>query len=69
MGLFKWICKHFKCTSNCSFNDESELQPDFFNKKLSSFSIRKRDVNKLLKILNKENEELQISEKINISNI
>jgi len=52
MGLFKWLCSRFSCTSSCKFNnqmfDSSKLALP-----LEEFELKMKDVKRILKILNK----------------
>jgi hypothetical protein len=59
MGLLKSFLKLCKCKSSCTFNQDLEVDHEIWDKKLSSFSIKRKDITKLLKILQDE----KISEK------
>ncbi len=52
MGLLKWLLKHFKCNSKCSFNDEF-FDDSHLNRKLSLYSLKNKDIQRILKILHK----------------
>ncbi len=52
MGLLKWLLKHFKCNSKCSFNDEF-FDDSHLNRKLSLYTLKNKDIQKILKILQK----------------
>ena len=52
MGLLKWICSKFGCTSSCMFNKEA-FDHDMLNNRLSDFRMSIGDFQKVLKILHK----------------
>ena len=52
MGLIKWICSKFICTSNCSFNNEL-FDIEFSNQKISDFKLKNKDLMVIHKILTK----------------
>ena len=52
MGLIKWFCSKFICTSNCSFNNEI-FDIEFFNQKISDYKLKNKDLILIHKILNK----------------
>tara|TARA_R110002153_G_scaffold169258_1_gene322083 strand:- start:331 stop:534 length:204 start_codon:yes stop_codon:yes gene_type:complete len=52
MGLIKWICSKFICTSNCSFNNEL-FDIEFSNQKISDYKLKNKDLMVIHKILNK----------------
>jgi len=52
MGLIKWICSKFFCTSNCSFNNEL-FDIEFSNQKISDYKLKNKDLMVIHKILNK----------------
>ena len=51
MGLIKWICKRFKCTSNCMIN--GEIPDDIQNIDLSKYILKPDDIKLLMKIQTK----------------
>jgi len=52
MGLIKWICSKFICTSNCSFNNEL-FDIEFSNQKISDYKLKNKDLMVIHKILTK----------------
>ena len=52
MGLFKYICNKFKCTSQCTFNNEL-FDIDLHKLSLSNFQLKNKDIITIHKILNK----------------
>ena len=52
MGLLKWFFKHFKCKSNCSFND-TIFDDLHLQRRLTNYTLKQKDVQKILKILHK----------------
>lgn len=52
MGIFKWICNKFSCTSNCTFNPE-DCDADLLNMDLSQYVLKIDDLKVLQKIRNK----------------
>ena len=56
MGLFKFIAKRFKCSSNCTYDPNNEI---FCRKSLSipleHYELKFKDIKKIMKILNKRN--------------
>ena len=60
MGLIKYVCSKFSCTSNCSFNNEL-FDVDLQKISLENFKLKHKDLMTIHKILNKR-------EKIELSN-
>jgi len=52
MGLVKWICSRFKCTSNCAFNVD-DLPHDLLDIDLSKYRLKEKDYKAILKIMAK----------------
>jgi len=52
MGLFKYICNKFKCTSQCTFNNEL-FDIDLHKLSLSNFELKNKDMVIIHRILNK----------------
>ncbi len=61
MGFLKWLLKHFSCKSNCSFNNEF-FEEIHLNRKLSQYSLKNKDIQTIMKILNKRNLKSQINQ-------
>ena len=54
MGLLKWLCKKFKCNSNCAYNGNEEfLNQDIMNERLSNYQLKIKDLKKIYRILGK----------------
>lgn len=51
MGFLKWLCKRFKCTSNCMLNDDIPI--DIQNMDLSKYQLKPEDLKLLFKIQSK----------------
>ncbi len=52
MGLFKWLCSRFSCTSSCKFNNQV-FDSSNLSLPLEEFELKMKDVKRILKILNK----------------
>ena len=50
MGLIKWLCRRFKCNSECIFNEEV-VDIDKMNINLNNYELKYKDIHKIHKIL------------------
>jgi hypothetical protein len=69
MGLFKWLCKKFSCTSSCKYNAEMENCPKKSMANLSNilnYDLSIKDVMDINKIISKKNIIENIHKSINI---
>ena len=54
MGFLKWLCKHFKCKSSCSYDGNEEfLNNEIMNERLSNYQLKIKDLKKIYRILGK----------------
>ena len=54
MGLLKWLCRKFKCNSNCAYNGNEEfLNHDIMNETLANYQLKIKDLKKIYRILGK----------------
>ena len=54
MGLIKFILKKFKCSSSCMYNMDDEMYDrDKLTMPISNYSLKIKDLKKIMKILNK----------------
>lgn len=54
MGFLKWLCKHFKCNSACTYNGNEEfLNSEIMNERLSNYQLKIKDIKKIYRILGK----------------
>ena len=54
MGLLKWLAKHFKCNSACTYNGNEEfLNSDIMNQRLDNYQLKIKDIKKIYRILGK----------------
>jgi len=57
MGILKWICKKFSCSSNCKYNAELEGCPDKLTeniKNIQNYELTIKDLMNISKILSKK---------------
>jgi hypothetical protein len=68
MGLVKWLCKRFRCKSDCEI-DGNVLHNDYDVSKynLNDYNLKIKDIDKIVKILGKR--ELKKLEKTTIQSI
>lgn len=53
MGLVKWICKRFGCTSSCVYNADAMVDAGkLMETRLSDFQLSVKKFQKVIKILN-----------------
>ena len=43
MGLFKWLCRRFKCMSSCTFNEQN-FDLELLKIDLSQYKLKKEDL-------------------------
>jgi len=54
MGFIKWLCKHFKCNSACTYNGNDEyLNNNMMEQRLSNYNLKIKDIKKIYRILGK----------------
>jgi hypothetical protein len=51
-GIIKWLCKRFKCGSECMFNVE-DLPIDLLDIDLSKYQLKDEDLKRIWKIQSK----------------
>jgi len=53
MGLFKFLCKKFKCTSSCQFNTDELFDCNKLNHNLNMYDLKHKDIITIMNILEK----------------
>lgn len=57
MGMLKWICKKFSCSSNCKYNGELEGCPQRLTeriKNIDNYDLNIKDLLMISKIVSKK---------------
>lgn len=57
MGILKWICKKFSCSSNCKYNGELEGCPQKLSeriKNIENYDLNIKDLLMISKIVSKK---------------
>ena len=57
MGILKWICKKFSCSSNCKYNAELEGCPQKLTetiKNIQNYELTIKDLMNISKIISKK---------------
>lgn len=53
MGIFKKLLSVFKCSSNCSINNQEVDIQSLMSSNMNDYKLKFKDINKIAKILNK----------------
>lgn len=64
MGILKYICKHFRCTSNCAFNGDEHLENHMFDLHgvlQERFELKLKDMVKIRAILKKRRTKITLN--------